>query len=295
MKNIIAFGGRKESGKTELCKICVEHGFEIIYFAKPLKELCATIFNHSIDELNQLKNSKVSINFPNDKLELFSQLSGLPFDYCNKMLKNKVFSNSREIFQYIGTDVIRNYDNDWHANKTKELIINSTSNNICIDDLRFPNEKKILEDLNADLWFVIRPKFDNISNHISETSLTWHDFEYIIENDSDFQTLKERWNTYLENYNEMTEYRNFIYKQFNKVLKNTPIIPNFDEELISDVRNMFYPISRFTYYETKIDNDKIDYVMINENNNKTLNVKLKNNDIVTVNNLLVLEDLKKYL
>lgn len=295
MKKIIAFGGRKESGKTELCKICIEHGFERIYFAQPLKELCSNIFNLSIEELNKLKYSEKSILFPNEKLELFSELSGLPYDYTCNMLKDKVFANSREIFQYIGTDVIRNYDNDWHANKTKELILNSKSDNICIDDLRFPNEKKILEDLNADLWFIIRPKFDNVSNHLSEKALTWHDFKYIIENNSDIESLKKRWEIYIENYDKMTEYRDFIYKQFKKVLENSPVIPNFDEELISDVKNMFYPLSSFTYYESKINEDEIDRVMLNKENEKILNVKLKNNEIITVTNLLVLEDLKKYL
>lgn len=295
MKNIIAFAGRKESGKTELSNICEKHGYKRIYFAQPLKELCSIIFELSIDELNKLKYSDKQIYFPNQKLELFSELSQIPLDYVYQNLKDKIFKNSREIFQYIGTDVIRKYDNDWHAKKTKELILNCKNDKICVDDLRFPNEKVILEDLHTDIWFVIRPKFDNISNHISETALTWHDFHHIIENDETIDVLINKWDIFLENYQTMSHYRDVIYNQFDKILEDNKPVPYFDSDILLDAKNLFYPISKLTYNQTKILKENIDNIEINTNNEKQLIVTLKNGTKQIINNLLVLEDLKKYL
>ena len=53
---IIGFAGRMRSGKTELAKICEDAGFEKLYFALPLKQLCADLMDISIDELNKWKN-----------------------------------------------------------------------------------------------------------------------------------------------------------------------------------------------------------------------------------------------
>ena len=54
---IISLSGRLRSGKGEMASICEKNGFKRLYFAIPLKQLCAKLLNISIDELNNLKNN----------------------------------------------------------------------------------------------------------------------------------------------------------------------------------------------------------------------------------------------
>ena len=66
---ILGLCGRMRSGKTELAKVCVEKGFTKLYFALPLKQLCANILEVSIDQLNKLKNEGTNIAlFIDDKI-----------------------------------------------------------------------------------------------------------------------------------------------------------------------------------------------------------------------------------
>ena len=118
---------------------------------------------------------------------------------------NVRFSGIREIMQVVGTDLIRAHNPDWHCNRVKgqifEMLAEDNGTNIVIDDLRFPNEKVMLHGLGAHCWYVVRPKFDNMSMHESETSLTWLDFHNIILNVGDFGETLKNWDNFLLDYN----------------------------------------------------------------------------------------------
>ena len=58
---------------------------------------------------------------------------------------------------------------NWHINKIKEMI--NPDKKYVIEDVRFPNEKEMIEELGGENWFVVRPQLSNISHHISEESL----------------------------------------------------------------------------------------------------------------------------
>ena len=60
-KNIIGFSGRMRSGKSALADICEKQGYKKLYFALPLKEMCAKFLNVTIDELNRLKTKKFQL------------------------------------------------------------------------------------------------------------------------------------------------------------------------------------------------------------------------------------------
>ena len=59
---VVGIGGRMRSGKQEIAKIFEKYGYQRIYFALPLKQLCADILDISVDNLNELKNNKQEIN-----------------------------------------------------------------------------------------------------------------------------------------------------------------------------------------------------------------------------------------
>ena len=137
---ILGFAGRCRSGKTELAKVCQELGYKKLYFALPLKQLCADILDISIDTLNQAKNDNTDIGLTinDDICTILSEETGIPLEEVKKTCYGKTINNVREMLQFIGTDLIRKYDADWHVNRIKEMI--DTNYNYVIDDVRFPNE-----------------------------------------------------------------------------------------------------------------------------------------------------------
>ena len=147
MGKIIGFCGRCRSGKTELAKICEKKGYEKLYFALPLKQLCAEILNITINELNEKKNNNAKINLiiEKDICNTLSIKTNIPLKVTEELCYGKHIDNIRNMLQFIGTDYIRRYNKDWHVNKIREMIDENT--NYVIDDVRFPNEKKMIEDL----------------------------------------------------------------------------------------------------------------------------------------------------
>lgn len=214
---ILGFCGRMRSGKTELAKVCVEKGFTKLYFALPLKQLCANILEVSIDQLNKLKNEGTNIAlFIDDKIcQTLSEETNIPLETVKEICYGKTILTVREMLQFIGTDLIRQYNKDWHVNKIREMI--NPDINYVLDDVRFPNEKKMIKELGGDCWFVIRPTLDNISNHESETSLSFNDcWNRIIINDGTLQLLLFKWTLFLDDYEKSCAIRD---KEFNRILE----------------------------------------------------------------------------
>ena len=81
---VIAFCGRMRSGKTELAMICERYGYERIYFALPLKQLCADILDVSIDGLNEAKNKNTDVSI------IFKPMIFLIRFLCNKSVSNPI-------------------------------------------------------------------------------------------------------------------------------------------------------------------------------------------------------------
>lgn len=200
-KKIISFSGRKESGKTELANICTELGYEKRSFATALKKLVCYLLNfESIDELNSYKNKPIGRIVDDTMITILHNETGFDTDYlrekCNAITES---STGRDWLQIIGTDIIREKDPDWHVRKTFETMEDGKM--YVIDDTRFPNELKALKQMGAECWFIIRTKTDNISNHPSENSLSYLDFDYkIIVNNVTLEEFRKRWRCYLEYY-----------------------------------------------------------------------------------------------
>ena len=215
---VIGFAGRMRSGKTELAKICEANGYQKLYFALPLKQLCADILDISIDELNRAKNEgiPIQITIGEDVCQILSEETDIPLETTKELCNGKYIETVRDMLQFIGTDYIRKYNKDWHVNKVREMIDENT--NYVIDDVRFPNEKKMIEDLGGDCWFVTRTTLENVSNHESETSITWKDcFNKVIINDSTLHEMLFKWEIFMDNYTRSCAIRD---EEFNRILEN---------------------------------------------------------------------------
>ena len=282
---VLGFCGRARSGKTELAKICEKYGYQRIYFALPLKQLCADVLDISIEVLNDAKNNNtdIGLSLNDDICLILSEETQIPLEQVRETCYGKVMKNVRQMLQFIGTDLIRKYDSDWHVNRIREMI--DTNKNYVIDDVRFPNEKKLIEELGGDCWFVTRTTLDNISNHESETSITWNDcWNKIIVNDSTLPILQFKWETFMDNYVQSCAIRD---KEFDRILENGS---ENDITPLSIYDMMLLSKGFFTYSHKDIEKDKVDKISMNED--KTVFITYKDGSMEAVENPLQIEDLK---
>ena len=94
---------------------------------------------------------------------------------------------------------------------------NSNGKTVAVDDVRFPNERKAIEELGGECFFIIRPINTNISNHISETALTWNMFDdkHIILNESSLDKFEKNFEWHLDNnFSENDMYSLFLSEKF---------------------------------------------------------------------------------
>jgi len=282
---ILGLCGRMRSGKTELAKVCVEKGFTKLYFALPLKQLCADILDVSIDELNRLKgdNTDISLQLNDDICKILSEETDIPLDVVKETCLGKTISTVREMLQFIGTDLIRQYNKDWHVNRIREMI--NPDINYVIDDVRFPNEKKLIEELGGDCWFIIRPTLDNVSNHVSETSLSFNDcWNRIIINDGTLQLLLFKWTLFLGDYEKSCAIRD---KEFDRILE-TCDKSELERMTIFDV--LFISKWLFEYVPKEINKEDVKYMKMTESGG--VQITYNDDSIEIIYNPLNIEEIK---
>jgi hypothetical protein len=283
---IIGFSGRCRSGKSTLADICEKYGYKRLYFALPLKTICAEFLNISIDELNRLKNENIGIDIDisNDAIEYFSEQTKIPIETVQMVIGGKHIKNVREMLQVIGTDLIRGYNMNWHINKIREMI--NPDKKYVIEDVRFPNEKEMIEELGGENWFVVRPQLSNISHHISEESLKWQDFgDNVIINNKSLEYLSVTWENFLLNYDMSVKLRQKLVVDIS--LKGLGCIKD-DAFTLSD--SLFISPYFFNYKKNNINEEQIRNVSLNDKGNAV--VELKDGSILLISNPLNIEDLK---
>lgn len=270
-----------------MASICEKNGFKRLYFAIPLKQLCAKLLNISIDELDKFKNKckPIDIIYSKEMVRKTANETQIPYDFVEEKLLGEKFNTVRDMLQYIGTDVIREYNPNWHVERLREMIKPNT--NYVFEDTRFPNEKKMLEDLGADCWYIVRPVINNISNHISETSLKWQDFgNNVIINDKSINWLDFSWSNFVSMYDKSKKVRDKVIQQiingechFSKEQLST-----YDSLLISEKFFDYKPI------EFKREN-----IVNTEEKNNIVTIKNIDGSFTVIDNPLNIEDLKAFL
>ena len=285
---VIGFAGRCRSGKTILSEVCEKYGYQRLSFAIPLKQLCADILDISIDELNRAKNENIPIEITIGKnvCEILSEETNIPIETTTEICDGKYLHTVRDMLQFIGTDYIRKYNSDWHVNKIREMIEDNV--NYVIDDVRFPNEKRMIEQLGGDCWFVTRTTLDNVSNHESETSITWKDcMNKVIVNNSTLNELLFKWEIFMDNYTRSCAIRD---EEFNKILEN-----GLNENIasLSVLSVLMLSPSLFDYCPKDIEKNSVDSITMNED--KSVFIKYIDGSVEMVDHPLIIEDLKIYL
>ena len=197
---IISFSGRKKSGKTEISKLFVDAGCKKLSFADGLKKMCCELLQVDEETLGRDKEKQwlSPWGFSDRELTIISEQVGISFEDLRPYYNNR-FLSIRELLQFLGTEIIRNYNENWHVEQLAKQI--QPNNNYVIDDCRFVNEKKFLEEkLDAECWFVMRPNNPDISQHASEISLLHSDFDQdnIFVNDMSLDEMQNQWKDYIK-------------------------------------------------------------------------------------------------
>lgn len=287
-RKIIAFSGRLGSGKTELAKVCEKYGYERIYFAKPLKMLVAKLIGVDESEINSLKNVERDYILSIEENHIVSEETNIPYDIVEKTLSKEKFTNVRQLLQVIGTNLIRSYNADWHVNRIREMIEDNKS--YVFDDVRFPNELKLIEELGGDAWYIVRPIIDNVSNHISETALTWKDFgDKIIINDDSLRLFIAKWDIFMSSYDKSMEKREQFMDNNAELYRFYSMI----KEPLGVMDALEISKYMFTYRERQYHKDAIK--SIKKDDKLGVVITFTNDKFEIVSNPLNIEDLKIFV
>lgn len=176
MTKIIAFAGRKQSGKTT-CSECV-----------------AKYFNGAIEPFNGAK----IYNFADPlKKDICMNILGLTYEQCygEDIDKNTVTDiewnglklTAREVMQFVGTDLFRKMKYDVWSSATINKIKNEKPKLAIIADCRFPNEVEAVRNAGGIVIKLTRNPYN--SDHASEVALDENvyptsNFDLVIYNDN---------------------------------------------------------------------------------------------------------------
>lgn len=193
---VIGLSGKKQSGKTTLAYHSIKYGYIVLNFADKLKNIICDILCVSIQFLEENKDKNIDILLSDDSLHKLST-------ELNMYVDKKKYKSFRHMLQYIGTDVIRLNDPNWHINQIHKTINLNPNKKYCIADCRFKNEKKFIENiLNGKCYYIINKNINkNIADtHVSENDLDISDFNnnQIIYNNKTIESLFEN-NKYIFN------------------------------------------------------------------------------------------------
>lgn len=175
-KVIIQIGGFKRSGKDTISQMIANHYrssgklVDIFHYADPIKQIAASIFDISLEQLDEFKNNKTAL-WRFDDFENAYQVT-----------------NFREILMKIGNEAIKPiFGNDVWQKIMWEKIEKSEADIIIIPDFRF----KVEHIPNAVTIRIINNDIINDTDHPSETELIDFDFDMSIDNTNYSQTQEE--------------------------------------------------------------------------------------------------------
>jgi hypothetical protein len=196
MTTIIAFAGRKQSGKTTCAQfvnniLSTLGSVQIYNFADPLKQdICMNMLGLTYDQCygdDNKKNEFTDIDWKDvpGYSENWSEYGGL--------------MTARQVMQVVGTDIFRKMKNDIWASATVKKIAQDNLDFAIIADCRFPNEVDVVK--NANGWVIKLTRDPHHSDHASESALDpinydEDNFDCVIDNAN--MTISEQNNKILE-------------------------------------------------------------------------------------------------
>jgi hypothetical protein len=166
---LIAFSGRKQSGKTTsgeyLLGLTLNKSVKLYAFADRLKkDICIDILGLSENQCygsDDQKNTTTNINWNGKKL------------------------TAREVMEIVGTDIFRALKVDVWTSSTINLINREKPDIAIITDVRFPDEVDAIKNIGGKVVRLTRNPFnaDNfIENSLDPDKYDWSNFDHVIDN-----------------------------------------------------------------------------------------------------------------
>ena len=180
MTKIIAFSGRKQSGKStgaEHVQVLLDNkniSNRIYSFADPLKQdICINMLGLTYDQCYGSDSDKNSLTDM-----LWENIPGYDGDLIGPM-------SAREVMEIIGTNIFRKIKNDVWVQATLNSIKKQNPEIAIIPDCRFPNEVDQILNLGG---YVIRVTKDPFASQadaeiaLDPTNYNWEKFSVIVDN-----------------------------------------------------------------------------------------------------------------
>ena len=189
MTKVILISGYKRSGKDFVAKLLAEklhaQGFtvDIQSFATPLKQVVASTFDITLDQLDDYKNAEDDVLCHIDNAKIHHNLHTISI---------------RKILQRFGTEAMKPVfgANVWSTHM-KDRIEQSTANYIIIPDYRFDEEYNYLSKFNFE-YPVMFQTLQIVNNNVvpkdihSSESLPTRPSDYLIDNTAQDTTIIEK-------------------------------------------------------------------------------------------------------
>lgn len=150
---------------------------EVYSYAAPMKQIAATLFDITLEQLDNYKNHPLEYVIDITQLSDFK----VPVDIHN--------TNFRRFLQLLGNEAIKPIfgDNVW-AKLAKENIAKSTADVIIIPDCRFAIE---LNEVGGTTVRIVNNSLPPPINHPSELELRDYETDYVINN-TDYKLTDEQ-------------------------------------------------------------------------------------------------------
>ena len=166
---VIGFAGKKESGKTTSARFLKNsiEGAEgskpaVVAFADPLKQIVGFLFDLSEWQLHTTEGKET--------------------------IDNRYGQTPRQILQTVGTDLFRKaYPDIWimHMKRRLKDLESAGVKYVIIDDIRFENERKVVDIFNGTTVELIRGE----SNDTHESENETLNCDYVIYNQGSLEDL----------------------------------------------------------------------------------------------------------
>lgn len=167
MKVVIAFSGKKLSGKSTACEFCSRYFSSMGY--------TTTILNFA----DAVKALVLDYFIP-------AQYKLLREDLNKDEVKNMKIGKYtvRQMLQMVGTDMMRSIDENCWINVFNKELIRTPADIIFCGDLRFKNELDYFQSLPFKSSTIRLTRVVTTDNHASETDLddSMDKFDYVVDN-----------------------------------------------------------------------------------------------------------------
>lgn len=274
----LSISGRQQSGKTSMSNMMREiFKFKKGSMADGLKDYLSQLYDWNLTDLNTEEGKSSILPYPvtwdEKSCSKLSKIINIHIPFEEK----KELNTRREALQYIGTNILRKLDPDFHI---KEFEKRYKSGKIVCDDVRFQNELNFFKSKNAFCTFIFRPYHTVYSNHDSEISLNRRYFNYVFCNYKTIESLEKTFKS------TIIQKEIYLYP------------PNPQNTMFLDINKESAFFAGFISSCYKVEKQKNKYVYSIQSNNKSIIKKLckfmnieycKN---LKIDSLYIIEDLK---